>query len=254
MTRHLDVTFAPAEFETLPTRDLSTTACVVFDVLRATSSMITALGEGAEAIMPVSTIQEALQAHRDDPATLLAGERDGLRIGGELAGGVEFHLGNSPREFSSKSVARRRVIMTTTNGTRALRAAAGGGLVLVSSFLNMAATAAYLRQQNLPGLLIVCGGTFEQMAYEDVLGAGALCELVWEDYKTFSVADSAVMARALFEFAAADLAAALGRSRNGRRLLSRPELREDVGFCARRDTVDLVAVLGSDGLVRRVKR
>ena len=52
MKRHLEVLFAPAEFEALPQRDLRPTTCVVFDVLRATTSMITALAHGAQAIIP----------------------------------------------------------------------------------------------------------------------------------------------------------------------------------------------------------
>lgn len=252
MSRHLEVTFAPAEFQALPSRDLRDTACVVFDVLRATSSMITALHSGAEAIRPVSDIPEAIRAHQTEPGTLLAGERDGVRIRAEQTGGMDFHLGNSPREFTPSVVRGKTVIMTTTNGTRALRAAAHGAKVLVGSLLNLNATARFLRDCPSPGLLIVCGGTFEEMAYEDVLAAGALCARVWPEFTSGRIADSALMARALFEAAASDLVAALGQSRNGRRLLSRPELRDDVRCCGQVDAVDLAARLDPDGLVRRV--
>ena len=101
-----------------------------------------------------------------------------------------------------------------------------------------------------PNLLVVCGGTYEQAAYEDVLGAGALCDLVWCNCSGGAVADSAEICRRLYSLEKDDLAAAFARSRNGRRLLSRAELRDDVAFCARRDIFDLVAELGSDGWVR----
>src|ERR1043165_6729618 len=103
--RTIEVLFTPAEFETLRTRDLSETTCVVFDVLRATSSMVTALANGAEALQPVSEIHEALELRSKNPQLLLAGERDGLRIRGELSGGVDFDLGNSPREFTRERIA-----------------------------------------------------------------------------------------------------------------------------------------------------
>lgn len=249
MTKQLEVTFAPAEFEALSSRDLNQTACVVFDVLRATTSMIAALQAGAQAIRPVSDITEALLAHQEDPQTLLAGERNGLRIRAELTGGTDFHLGNSPREFTSDKVRGKTIIMTTTNGTCALRAVAHASTVLVGSFLNLTATAAYVRQNQFPGLLVVCGGTFEQMAYEDVLAAGALCDLLWPDYSTGQVADSALIARTLFHRVAGDVTSAFSRSRNGRRLLEQPELREDVVFSAQRDTNEVVALLRPNGLI-----
>src|SRR5215831_257960 len=108
--RSVEVLFTPAEFETLRTRDLSNTTCVVFDVLRATSSMVTALANGAEAIMPVSEIAEALEIKRKDPDVLLAGERDGVRIEAALTGGVPFDLGNSPREFTKEKVAGKKIV------------------------------------------------------------------------------------------------------------------------------------------------
>src|SRR5258706_9742252 len=103
----LKVKLSPAEFTTLSQRDLSQTVCVVFDILRATTSMITALANGAEAIIPVAEISEALALRQKNPSLLLAGERNGLRIRAELTGGIDFDFGNSPREFTADRVARR---------------------------------------------------------------------------------------------------------------------------------------------------
>src|SRR5256885_15212667 len=80
MTRSIEVLFSPPEFSALAERDLSRTACVVLDILRATTSMMTALANGAEAIIPVLEISEALAMKQQQPEVLLAGERKGLRI------------------------------------------------------------------------------------------------------------------------------------------------------------------------------
>jgi 2-phosphosulfolactate phosphatase len=247
----IEVLYAPAEFAALKERDLSRTVCVVFDVLRATSSMIAALGNGAEAIIPVEEIPEALALRKQRPGLLLAGERDGLRIRAELTGGIDFDLGNSPREFTKDKVLGRTVAMTTTNGTRALRACAPARETLIGTFLNLGAVVERLRQSRPENLLVVCSGTFEQGAYEDFLGTGAVCDAVWDLYEAGKVADSAMLARKVYQLARGDLAAALGESRNGKRLLSRPDLRDDVAFCARRNVFPFLARLGRDGSVRR---
>jgi 2-phosphosulfolactate phosphatase len=250
--KSLEVLFAPAEFEALRQRPLDGTVCVVFDVLRATSSIVTALANGAKAVIPVEEIPEALAVRQKQPDVLLAGERDGLLIQSNQTGSLAFDLGNSPREFTKEKVAGKTIAITTTNGTRALRACASSKMVFPAAFLNLSATLAALKRHNPESLLVICSGTFEQAAYEDVLAAGALCDAVWTEYENGKVADSAGIARDLFRFEADDLTAALSKSRNGRRLLSRPELRDDVAFCAQRDTTTLVAILDKTGIIRRL--
>ena len=249
----IEVLMAPAEFAALDQRELRNTTCVVFDVLRATSSMVTALAHGAAGIAPVSTIAEALAMRRRRPRALLAGERNGLRIGAELTGGAPFDFGNSPREFVQPGISRRVIIMTTTNGTRALRACAGANRVLIASFLNLASTARAVLNEQPVHLLLVCSGTHDQVAQEDVLAAGAFYDLLWRVSDTAMASDSALMARMLYLKEKRNLRTALRRTRNGRRLDSQPELRADVAFCAERDTVSLVAALGRDGVVRTIR-
>jgi len=248
----IEVLFSPAEFDALAARDLSGSVCVVFDVLRATTTMLTALESGAQAIIPVADIPEALGLRRARPEILLAGEREGVRITGALTGGVEFDLGNSPREFTPDKVRGRTVVMTTTNGTRALRACAGARRVLVAGFANLAVTAAALRAMNTDEVLLVCGGTHEEAAFEDTLAAGALCDLLWADTASARIADSAEMARQLYCIRASDLTGAMRHSRNARRLLALPDLAADVPLCLKRDTVNFAAELQRDGAVRRV--
>jgi 2-phosphosulfolactate phosphatase len=249
MPTTLEVQFAPAEYALMTGRDLRQTVCVVFDVLRATSTMVTALGHGATGILPVAEITEALSIRQRRPEVLLAGERDGVRIGANLAGGREFDLGNSPREFTAEHVGGRTIAMSTTNGTRALRACAPAAAVLLGSFLNLRATAEFIEQQHPSHLLLVGSGTLDQTAYEDVLGAGALCDRLWPKYGGGAVADSALIARRLFRLEQNDLLAAVSQSRNGRRLMAQPDLRDDVAFCVQRDLFSLVAEMGKDGLV-----
>jgi 2-phosphosulfolactate phosphatase len=224
----------------------------VFDVLRATSTMVAALSNGAAAIIPVEEISEALAVRAQDPEVLLAGERNGVRIPAILTGSTAFDLGNSPREFTAEKVRGRTIVMTTTNGTRALRACAGAKQVLAASFLNIQATAEVLTHEAPEQLLLVGSGTYEQAAYEDILGAGALCDLLWSQYERGLVADSARAARRLFELERIDLTRAFAQSRNGSRLLAQPELREDVPFCLRRNTMNVLAQLGKDGRVTRI--
>lgn len=250
MQANLEVLFSPAEFSALTPQWLAEVDCVVFDVLRATSSMITTLDNGATGIFPVREIAEAVELRRSHPNALLAGERDGVRILGKLTGGVEFDLGNSPREFTRKRVEGREIIMTTTNGTRALQACAGARHVLAGAVLNLGAVAAWIESVKPEKLLLVCAGTFEEAAYEDTWAAGALCDLIWSGFKGRPVADSAQIARETYRAAQKDPLDAMQFSRNARRLLANPELRDDVAFCLRRDFVHLTAELRSGAVVR----
>jgi len=250
----LEVLFTPADFKALEKQDLSQTTCVVFDVLRATSSIIAALANGANAILPCGDIPEALTAQRNNPGMLLAGERNGFRITSTLTGGVDFDLGNSPREFTRDKVAARSIVITTTNGTRALRACARAKMVFVGALLNLTATAQALKNEKPKHVLLICSGTHERPAYEDVLGAGALCDLIGREFPAETIVDSAMMARQLYLNAKSDLVAALKNSENGKRLLTIPDLQADIEFCAQRDKLQIVPVLGKDGFLRLLSR
>jgi 2-phosphosulfolactate phosphatase len=251
MESNLEVLFTPADFSGLSGRDLSGTHCVVFDVLRATSTMMTALANGASRIFPVQEIAQALRLRADHPGALLAGERDGVRILAAASGGVDFDLGNSPREFTPERVAGREIIMTTTNGTRALQACHGARRIWAGAWLNLGALARELESEPVGRLLIVCAGTYEEAAYEDTLAAGALCDLIWAQFamEPERISDSAHIARQIYLDARGDLDGALRRhSRNARRLLAVADLREDVAFCLRRDVLEVTAEL-RDGAV-----
>src|SRR5256885_929239 len=135
-------------------------------------------------------------------------------------GSIAFDLGNSPREFTRSKIAARPIAITTTNGTRALRACSRAWTTFIGSFLNLRATAELLLQESPAHLVLVCSGTFDQAAYEDVLCAGALCEQIWAIYAAGEVSDSTHIARRLFLEEEKDLARAVASSsRNARRVL-----------------------------------
>ena len=144
------------------------------------------------------------------------------------------------------------IVMTTTNGTRAMRACAGAAGLLAGSFLNLAATAGFIARERPGRLCLVCAGTGEAAALEDTLAAGALCEALRLLKLDCEPDDSALIARDAFLHNRENLADAIRQSRNARRLFRLPDLRDDVEFCLRRNTLELAAVSDAEGIMRRV--
>ena len=248
----IETLLSPTELPALAQRDLRGTACVVFDILRATSTFVTALQHGAMEIFPVSEIAEAVALRRRQPEVLLAGERDGVKIRAAQSGAIDFDFGNSPREFTPERVRGKIIVSTTTNGTRALQACAKAKLVLAASFLNLTATADYLRGEK--EILLICAGTGENAAAEDILAAGALIDLLASGKNTHASksADSTAARATYVQAVLTGLATAIGNSQNGQRLLANPALRDDVAFCAQRDIFNLVAAMQADGALRKI--
>ncbi|MFM2294540.1 MAG: hypothetical protein RLZZ350_953 [Verrucomicrobiota bacterium] len=246
----IEVMNTPAEFAQLRKRDLSRTVCVVFDVLRATSTMVTALANGAAGIVPVAEIAEALAWRAKSPEVLLAGEREGVRIRAAQTGGVDFDLGNSPREFTRAVVAGKIIVTTTTNGTRALRACVGAREILAGSFLNLAATVARVQALDVENILLIGSGTGEAEALEDTLAVGASVAQLATSLAKLSPAT--LRAQEIFSAHEKNLLAAMPLASNGARLLANPALRDDVALCLQRNMSALVARLDADGIVRRL--
>lgn len=224
----IDVVLNPAEIALLPKRDLTRTTCVVFDVLRATSSMITALGNGAREIYPVRTIEEARELKSDMPGVVLGGERHGEMIDG-------FDVGNSPFEY--RGFAGRTIVTTTTNGTLALRACEGAETVLVGALLNLAELADEVSWREPEELLLVCAGTFEEFALEDAYAAGMLIAAL----PAAQLSDSAHAALALTKQFSTPVAA-LRAARNGRTLEANGR-RKEVDWCAQLSVFTVVGIM-----------
>jgi 2-phosphosulfolactate phosphatase len=216
--------------------DLSGKVCIVVDVLRASSSIVTMLERGAQEVLVAPTIEEARRLHRELPGYLLCGEEGGLPPPG-------FDYGNSPSEFSALDLTGQRVILCTSNGTRAILAAAGAPVVLVGCLLNAtaAASAAWREAAALGlGIAVICAGEEGGSTYaaEDVLGAGAIVHAIVDPDRRWPTAlELTDEARAALEYYRAQRGreeAALQETAHGRDLLALG-LGRDLAFCARRD-------------------
>ncbi|RYD82112.1 MAG: 2-phosphosulfolactate phosphatase [Verrucomicrobiaceae bacterium] len=230
----VDVVLNPAEIALLPQRDLSASTCVVFDVLRATSSMITGLAHGAAKIYPVTTIEEAMALKQHLPDAVLGGERHGELIDG-------FEIGNSPLEYLS--LRGRTIITTTTNGTVALSACEKAERVLVGAILNIAAVAAELLRTQPAQVVLVCAGTFAEFALEDAIAAGLLITTLGD----CDLTDSAYAAHAVAQRYPEPLDA-LRIARNGRVLMAKGR-KEEVEWCAQQSRFNVVGFM-EQGVIR----
>ncbi len=145
---------------------------IIIDVLRASTTIITALAEGAAFVLPAAEVAIARRFRQSLPAdTLLGGERGGIPLAG-------FDLGNSPAEYDRARVAGRGIVITTTNGTAALARCDAASDVLIGGLVNRTAVAAAaLRLAGEAGdVHLVCAGTDGCVTEEDLLGAGAILD------------------------------------------------------------------------------
>ena len=227
----LDICFLPAQWRSLDGQRLRSSACAVIDVIRATSTIVTALAHGASGVLPVASVPDAFAAKAQDPDALLAGERGGQALPG-------FDLGNSPEDFTVERVQGKRIILTTTNGTQALAACAGARAVVTASFLNLDAVATRLLQLG-PPWMIICAGCNGEFGVDDAAVAGALAEALGQEHGLIS----------LYRSVRTELAATLLGSAAGRELL-KVGLEKDVPFCARMNLFSVVPTLGADGVLR----
>jgi 2-phosphosulfolactate phosphatase len=225
----VNVALHPAEIACLRGTALPGVLCVVFDVLRATSSIVTGLAHGVREVIPVETIEEARAWAASSPGVLLGGERGGDRIDG-------FTLGNSPAEYQAHPGAT--VVTTTTNGTVALRACAGAMEIWVGAVLNLDALAGALVRRAPRELLLVCAGTFDTLALEDVWAAGRLLCMLEARLGVLDASDAAATALAVAR-SWPDPASALRASRNGQALL-RAGRAADLDWCARESVLPVV--------------
>ncbi len=229
--RDLEICFLPKQWRALPEEQLRISACAVIDVIRATSTVVTALAHGA-GVQAVAGLDEAFALKAKFPGALLAGERGGQALPG-------FDLGNSPEDFTSARVQGRRVILTTTNGTQALAACQGARAVFTASLLNLDAVAGRLREMG-PPWIILCAGCNGEFGVDDAIVAGALAEaLGHEDDPMVSVYRSVRW----------DLTEALMGCDAGRELV-KVGLEKDIPFCAQRNLFSIVPTLGADGVLR----
>lgn len=236
-TRSIAVHLLP---ELVEPQQLAGKTAVVIDVLRATTTVVTALANGAREVLPCLEVADARAKAAQAENPLLGGERGGLRIEG-------FQLGNSPAEYDERTVRDRTVIFTTTNGTRAMMRCKLAKRVLIAGFVNLSAVCRELTSER--EIEIVCAGTDGHVTREDTLLAGAIVDdlsrLTDVPLKTNDQADIAADAwrAAVGQMTGSSLLGqALRASRGGRNLIEIGH-ENDIDLAAQMDRFDLVAEL-----------
>jgi 2-phosphosulfolactate phosphatase len=239
----IDVLFSPGE---VGERELSGRVAAVVDVLRATTTIVEAIANGARRVLPTADTDDAIRLAqafgRED--VLLCGERGARKIEG-------FDLGNSPLEFTSEAVSDKLVVMTTTNGTRALIAGEPADRCIVASFLNITAAAKDLSESGKP-IVILCAGREGRFALDDALFAGSLIRALRVG-ATGSVRmnDAALAAAALERRYREHLAAVMRRTAAARQIVEAGH-EEDIGYSLTRDRHDVVPVMSDRQITRAV--
>ena len=209
---------------------------VVIDVLRATSTILAALENGAARVLPVESVETAtrLVSLSDRGDKLLAGEQKGQPIEG-------FDLFNSPSELDRETIAGRTIILATSNGTPAIAAAASkAGRLIICSILNVDAVAEEVSGQS--DLVIICSGNNGRIAGEDLLCAGFLLGALSPPVETGSLDDSASIAMLLAEKYGEDIEGYLRSTDRGRQLIGLG-YGKDIAYCSRRDGIRKVPEL-----------
>ncbi len=214
---------------------------VVFDVLRATTTMTAAIAVGVKEIRiqpDIGTVR--IIAKNFGELAVLCGEQDCVMPDG-------FTLGNSPAGFVAEH-AGRSVFMATTNGTRAILAAKSAKRMFTGALVNATAVAkAVVDAGN--DVTLLCAGTDGRVALEDLLGAGAVLNAI-EALGSPVVygSDITLIARDLFAANRADLKAALIRTRGGTNII-RNGLQDDIDFCAALDKFNVVGEVDLNHLI-----
>lgn len=206
---------------------------IVIDVVRATTSIITALSNGAKSVIPVQTVKEAMQLRRKHPDYLLAGEREGVKPKG-------FDLDNSPLSLTKENVEGKSLIMSTTNGTKALVRSKGSRWVLVGAFVNADAVARKsneIASKNNVGISFVLAGQENHFALEDFICAGGIIDRLPKGAVEFS--DKTLGALLAYNSAKHNLQENIRKSKHAQELL-KIGFGKDIEFACQIDLYSIV--------------
>ncbi len=239
MPTHIDVFQTPEDLSGIR---IDGKIAVVIDVLRASTTITSALAAGASAVIAVETIEQARDYAARHPDALTGGERKGRRIEG-------FDLGNSPLEYLPRLVAGREIVFSTTNGTRAIAACHSAARLVIGSFVNASSLVDRLVRAR-QDIVLACAGTDGAPTLEDSMLAGLICESLTSDsnagHRRLGVAARA--AREIWRTAARQqqpgitLFDQLCQSRGGQNLI-RIDHAEDIRFAADQDRFDVIGQL-----------
>lgn len=176
--------------------DVSDSIVVIIDILRATSTIATALYNGAKCVIPVDSVSRCIELGKQIDG-ITAGERDG-----KVAEGLVH--GNSPFEYPKEFIENKTLVLTTTNGTRLLQMALEKNAeeIITGAFVNLSAVCDYLVETK-QNVILGCAAWKDRANMEDTLFAGSVIARVKEN---FSInCDSSNMAKTLYYDAENDL-------------------------------------------------
>lgn len=217
--------------------DISGSLVVIIDVLRATSTIATALYHGAREVIPVASVAECIRIGQQTGA-VTAGERDGI-----IAEGLQH--GNSPFEYPREFIQHKTLVLTTTNGTRLLHLASAASEIITGSFPNLDQVSDYLIRRNRP-VVLGCAAWKDRINLEDMLFAGAVIDQV---RRHFSVTgDSALIAGQLYDHAKTDLFGALTQATHFKRLAGHG-LEKDIRYCVTPNLAPVLPLLRRGSLI-----
>ncbi|OPA81328.1 2-phosphosulfolactate phosphatase [Paenibacillus selenitireducens] len=205
---------------------------IVIDVLRATSTIITALSHGCKEVLPVETVQQARTCQL--PGDWLGGERFCKKIAG-------FHAGNSPYEYMDEVIRDKKVVLTTTNGTRAIQKSTKATHILAGAFIN-ASVCAGIALSLRKDIVLLCAGAQDVFALEDGLCAGLFVEELIQQNDLappLQVNDFGLAMHSAYLQHKDNLVHTLMNCAGGRKL-SKIGFAEDVEYCAGMNTVPVV--------------
>jgi 2-phosphosulfolactate phosphatase len=219
--------------------DISNNIVVVIDVFRATSTIATALYNGASRVIPVDSVEQSIQIGKTTGG-ITAGERDGKVIPG-------LKYGNSPAEYPRSFIEGKTLVLTTTNGTRLLHMALNNGAaeVVTGSFPNLSAVCSYLTSQN-KNVILGCSAWKDRFNLEDALFAGAVIDMV-KDHFTIHC-DSSLMAADMYALHKKDMFSFIRRTTHWHRLASYG-LENDLEYCVTPDKANILPFYKNGDLV-----
>ena len=211
---------------------------VVCDILRATTSICTALGNGATEVIPVRSVEEARKYK--EQGYILAGERDGKTL--DFA-----DFGNSPFNFTEDRVKGKPIAYSTTNGTKAVFLGKDSQGVVIGAFINLLAVARYLLQQQ-KNVLVLCAAWKGKYCIEDSLFAGALAELLMAEGAYATECDSTHAALDLWTIAQGNVMAYIQKIAQRERL-RKLGLDDVLDFCFTLNSSSIVPILRGEKLI-----
>ena len=223
--------------------DVSNSIVVIIDVLRATSTIATALHNGAKEIIPVDSVTDCIRIGKEIGG-ITAGERDG-----KVAEGLTY--GNSPFEYPASFIAGKTLVLTTTNGTKLLHMALNKNAkgIITGSFPNISAVCDYLVAQNQP-VILGCAAWKGRVNIEDTLFDGAVISRIKNHFNINC--DSSTMATSLYEMAKNNLFDFMKIQQASHYLrLSKYGLEKDIQYCLTEDNANTLCIYEDGRLIKK---